>query len=80
MNQISGLTNTFDAVLMESSVVFFFLSAAFMIAWQGLHSFSQILLKILWSNEGKAVLGSSVFYPTAAMTVLFVVARMVPKR
>ena len=56
------------------------LSAAVMMTYQILHQVSLILLKALWSDEGKAILGSSVFYPTVAMTVLFIVARMVPTR
>jgi hypothetical protein len=55
-------------------------SVAFFMAWQWFHSFSQVLLKIVWSDEGKAILGTSVFYPTAAMTILFIVARLVPNR
>ncbi len=63
-----------------NSAVFYLASVALFMAWQWFHSFSQLLLRIVWSDEGKTILGTSVFYPTAAMTILFIVARMVPTR
>ena len=59
---------------------FCLLTAATIMALQLFHAVSVVLLKLIWSDEGKAILGSSVFYPTVAMTVLFIVARMVPTR
>jgi hypothetical protein len=64
----------------ENGIALCFFSTAGLIALQGLQTFSQLLLKFLWSNEGKAILGSSMFYPTVAMTVLFLVAQVVPNR
>jgi hypothetical protein len=63
-----------------NGAVLFFASIAFFVAWQWFHSFNQTLLKVVWSDEGKAILGSSVFYPTVAMTILFIVARLVPNK
>jgi hypothetical protein len=63
-----------------NGAVLYLASIAFFMAWQWFHSFSQVLLRIFWSDEGKAILGTSVFYPTAAMTILFIVARLVPNR
>ena len=78
MHQMSGFTSTTDSSSVNEGALLFFVSAAFLIAWQGLHSLSLALLKLIWSDEGKSILGSSVFYPTIAMSVLFIVARMVP--
>ncbi len=70
---IMGVTNFKGAVIYLASLAFF-------MAWQWFHAFSQVLLRIVWSDEGKTILGTSVFYPTAAMTLLFIVARLVPNR
>jgi hypothetical protein len=56
------------------------ISAALLMIGQITHSVGMLLVKALWSNEGKTVLGSSVFYPTVALTLLYVVAQMVPNR
>ena len=57
-----------------------FVSAALLMLGQVAHSAGMTLVKLLWSNEGKTILGSSVFYPTIALTLLYVVAQMVPAR
>lgn len=71
-SEIKSDADTFNGALL------YCLSMAFFSAWHWFHSFSQVLLRIVWSDEGKAILDSSVFYPTAAMTILFIVARLVP--
>lgn len=82
MNQAAILSNpqSINADSLNNGTYLCIVSAAFVIALQGTQALSLMLLKFLWSNEGKAILGSSIFYPTAAMTVLFVVSRMVPNR
>ena len=65
---------------MNRSVDFCLASAAFIMVLQVLHSLSLLLTKILWSNEGRAIFGSSVFYPTIATTLLFLVVRATPAR
>jgi hypothetical protein len=55
-------------------------SAAYIAVLHAMHSLSLLITRMLWSNEGRAIFGSSMFYPTFATTVLFLVARLAPPR
>ncbi|HEY9756220.1 MAG TPA: hypothetical protein V6C97_13725 [Oculatellaceae cyanobacterium] len=75
MERSQSVTSQFN----RTANVCFFSAALFMVS-EFAHAVGMLLVRALWSNEGKTVLGSSMFYPTIALTVLYVVAQLVPNR